>query len=320
MTSASRWQSVVEELFPRALRDRLVALRRALHAEPELAFQEHRTVERLHEALSSLGARDIRRVTETGLVLRIPGRDRSAPTVAIRGDIDALPIQEQTGLPYASLVPGVMHACGHDVHATWATGAAALLLAEPAHGDVVVLLQPAEETGNGAARMIEAGALDTVAMIFGGHVDRRFPVGQIVADSGPLAASADSFEIVLNGRGAHAARPHESVDPVVAAAALITTVQQIVARRLNPADAGVLTVATIHAGIASNVIPESARITGTIRAVRAEARALLRRELERITAGIAMAHDLAAAVEFSEGTPPLVNTDDATGFAREAVT
>ncbi|MEO5871471.1 MAG: amidohydrolase, partial [Gemmatimonadaceae bacterium] len=230
--SGSRWESAVEALFPHALRDRLVHLRRALHAEPELAFQEYRTAERLHEALSSFGGRDIKRVTETGLVLRIPGRDRSAPTVAIRGDIDALPIQEETGLAYASLVPGVMHACGHDVHATWATGAAALLLAEPAHGDVVVLLQPAEETGGGAARMIEAGALDTVAMIFGGHVDRRFRVGQIVADSGPLAASADAFEIVLNGRGAHAARPHESADPVVAAAALITTVQQIVSRRL----------------------------------------------------------------------------------------
>lgn len=321
MTDVARLNvpTALERLFPADLRDRLVALRRAIHADPELAFEEHRTAARLEEALRAFGVGDVRRVTETGLVARIPGRDRAAPAVAIRGDIDALPIGEATGLSYASRNAGVMHACGHDVHASWAVGAAALLLAEPAYGDVVVLLQPAEETGSGAARMIEAGALDGVAMIFGGHVDRSFAVGEVVADEGPLAASSDSFAIVLTGRGAHAARPHEGSDPIVGAAALVTALQQVVARRLHPAEAGVLTVATVHAGTATNVIPDEATLGGTIRAVSPATRALLRRELERVAAGIAAAHDLAAAVRFTDGTPPLLNAAEATAFARAAV-
>ena len=320
MSGPATWQGHVDVLFVTGMRERLLELRRTLHAEPELAFEEHRTAQRLHDALSALGALAIERVAGTGLVARIPGRDHGAPIVAVRGDIDALPIQEQTGLAYASRVPGIMHACGHDVHATWAIGAAALLLAHPAEGDVVVLLQPAEETGSGAARMIEAGALDGVAMIFGGHVDRQFRVGQIVADAGPLAASTDTFEIVLTGRGAHAARPHEAADPVVAAATMITTLQQVVARRMNPAEAGVITVGTIHAGFAANVIPETATMTGTIRAVRAETRALLKRELARVVTGIATTHDIATSVTFDEGTPPLVNSAQATTYARQAVT
>ena len=304
--------------FPTALRERLIELRRALHADPELAFAEHRTAGRLEEALVGLRGRDVRRVTETGLLLRIPGRNPKAPVIAIRGDIDALPIQEESGLPFASRTPGVMHACGHDVHATWAVGAAALLLEEPAEGDVVVLLQPAEESGGGAARMIEGGALDGVAMIFGGHVDRRFDVGQVVADAGPLAASADTFEIVVDGRGAHAARPHESRDPIIAAAAIVGALQQVVSRRVDPSDTAVLTVATIHAGSASNVIPERAALGGTIRAVRPATRALLRGELERVVAGVAAAHGVAASVTYSDDTPPVMNDATAAGIARAA--
>jgi amidohydrolase len=141
-------------------------------------------------------------VAGTGLVARVPGRDPTAPVVALRGDIDALPIVEDTGFPFSSETPGVMHACGHDVHAAWAVGAATLLAAAPAAGDVLVVLQPAEETGEGAAAVLASGALDDARAIFGAHVDRRFAVGQVVADAGPLAASADGFEIELVGRGA----------------------------------------------------------------------------------------------------------------------
>lgn len=301
------------------LAGRLVALRRALHAEPELSLAEERTARRLEAALRELGAADVRRVAGTGVLARVPGRGRGAPVVALRGDIDALPIHEETGLPYASRVPGVMHACGHDVHAAWAVGAAALLIGAPAEGDVVVLLQPAEETGRGALGMIEAGALDGVAMIFGGHVDRRFEVGQVVADPGPLAASADTFRIVLRGRGAHAARPHEGLDPIVGAASLVTALQTIVARRLDPATAGVLTVGRLKAGTAANVIPEAAELEGTVRGIAPATRALLVAELRRVAQGVASAHGLALELTIDEGTPPVVNDAGAAQIAREAI-
>jgi hippurate hydrolase len=304
--------------FEPALRASLVALRRAIHEDPELSFEEERTADKLERALASLQVTDVRRVARTGIIARVRGRDPSAPVVAIRGDIDALPVREETGLPFASRNDGVMHACGHDVHATWAVGAAALLARLPAHGDVVVVLQPAEETGRGAPAMIESGALEGVRAIFGGHVDRRFAVGQVVADDGPLAASADTFEIELVGQGAHAARPHESADPIVGAAALIGALQTIVSRRLNPANPGVVTIGTVHAGTASNVIPERAKLTGTIRAVDAGSRALMVEEVRRIAEATATVYRLEARVTLDLGTPPIVNPPEPTAWARRA--
>jgi amidohydrolase len=298
----------------------LVALRRTLHRHPELSWHEDATATRLEAALAQAGVTDVRRVARTGLIARIPGRVAGAPVTAVRGDIDALPIQEATGLPYASEVPGVMHACGHDIHATWAVGAAMLLARSPATGDTLVVLQPAEEVGEGARAILASGALDGVRAIFGGHVDRRFEVGQVVADAGPLAASADTFEIVLTGHGAHGARPHESADPVVGAAAIIGALQTIVSRRLAPAAPGVVTVGTIHAGTAPNVIPESATLTGTVRATDPDSRALLLGEVRRLAESIADAYRLRASVTLADGTPPLVNPADAAAWARSAVT
>lgn len=305
-------------LYPAALRDALLLLRRDLHQHPELAFAETRTAQVLERALASAAPVDVQRVAGTGVVARIRGRDPAAPAVAVRGDIDALPIQEDTGLPYASAHAGVMHACGHDVHATWAVGAAHLLALQPAAGDVLVVLQPAEETGAGAAAVLESGALDGVAAIFGAHVDRRFAIGQVVAQPGPLAAAADTFEITLTGRGAHGARPHESADPVVGAAALVSALQTIVARRVNPAIPAVVTVATIHAGTAPNVIPGSATLGGTLRAVDPQTRALLASELRQLAEGIAAAHGLTAAVTVHLGPPPIVNPEGPAAWAREA--
>jgi amidohydrolase len=309
----------IEALFPPPLRERLVELRRELHAHPELSFKEEETARRLSAALSEIEPVQLDRVAGTGVVARIRGRERDAPVVAVRGDIDALPIQEATGLPFASRNAGVMHACGHDVHASWAVGAAHLLAREPAIGDVLVVLQPAEETGSGALAILQSGALDGVAAIFGGHVDRRFAVGQVVADPGPLAASADTFEIVLHGQGAHAARPHEAADPIVGAGALVMALQTIVARRLNPASAGVVTVGSIHAGMASNVIPDRATLTGTLRAVEPEVRRLLHEEVRRITEGVAATHRLRAEVHLDLGTPPLINSPQPTDWARRGV-
>ncbi len=275
--------------FPQAEIAQLIALRRELHRHPELSWAEYATSDRLARIAESLGG-EVSRVANTGVVARFRGQDPHAPVVAVRGDIDALPIQEATGLDYMSAVPGVMHACGHDVHATWAIGAAMDLVRQPAHGDVLVVLQPAEEVGGGAAAILATGALDGVQAIFGGHVDRRFAVGQVVAESGPLAASADAFTITLTGRGAHGARPHESADPVVAAAAVITALQTIVARRIDPAVPAVCTVGSVHAGVASNVIPEEAVLTGTLRAMDAPTRRRLAEEVVRMATGVAEAY------------------------------
>jgi hippurate hydrolase len=306
-------------LVPAALAERLVALRHDLHRHPELAFEEERTATRLAEALAS-ATEPPSRVAGTGLVARVPGQDRRAPVVAIRGDIDALPITEETGAPFASQVPGVMHACGHDVHASWAVGAAHLLAARPARGDVLIVLQPAEEVGRGALAVLGSGALDGVRAIVGGHVDLRFELGQVVAEPGPLAASADSFAVELVGQGGHAARPHEARDPIVAAAALVTALQTIVARRLPPGEPAVVTVAMLQAGTADNVIPERARIAGTLRAVRPDTRTALEEELRRTAAGVAAAHGIEARVTVTRSTPPLVNPEPATAWARAAVT
>jgi hippurate hydrolase len=213
-----------------------------------------------------------------------------------------------------------MHACGHDVHATWAIGAAMDLVREPARGDVLVILQPAEEVGGGAAAILATGALDEVAAIFGGHVDRRFDVGQVVAESGALAASADSFTITLTGRGAHGARPHEGADPIVAAAAVITALQTIVARQLDPAAPAVCTIGSVHSGIASNVIPEEAVLTGTLRAMDATTRRRLGDEVIRLATGVASAYGVQARVMVDHGTPPIVNPAREAGWAQAAVT
>jgi hippurate hydrolase len=181
-----------------------------------------------------------------------------------------------------------------------------------------VVLQPAEEVGEGAKAILETGTLDDVKAIFGGHVDRRFPVGQVVADAGPLAASADMFEIELVGKGAHGARPHESADPIVGAAALVTALQTIVARRIDPAAAAVVTVGSIHSGTAPNVIPERAVLTGTLRATTPEIRATIGAEVRRIAESVAESYRLTARTTVNLGTPPIVNPPGGAAWAREA--
>jgi amidohydrolase len=305
-------------LFSVEEKESLIALRRDLHRHPELSWKEERTAGRLEAALRGLGITEVRRVAGTGVIARVPGRERGAPVVALRGDIDALPIQEATGLPYESEIPGVMHACGHDVHATWAVGAGMLLAKQSARGDVLVVLQPAEEMGNGAPAIIASGALDGVRAIFGGHVDRRFPVGQVVAQPGPLAAAADAFSIDVFGKGAHGARPHEGIDPIVAAAAIVTALQTIVSRRLDPGVAAIVTIGSIHGGSAPNVIPERVQLTGTLRAMVPDVRATLHREVTAIATAVAAAHGATVKVDIEKGPPPIVNPEREAGWAREA--
>ena len=307
-----------ERLFSAEMRQALIELRREIHRDPELSFQEERTASRLEAALRALRPREVARVARTGVVARIAGRESGAPVVAVRGDIDALPIQEETGLPFSSGNAGVMHACGHDVHATWAIGAAHLLSERPAAGDVLIVLQPAEEIAKGAEAVMASGALDGVGAIFGAHVDRRFSVGTVVAEAGPLAASADNFHIELVGSGAHAARPHEAHDPIIGAAALIGALQTIVSRRLDPSRAAVVTVGTINAGSAPNVIPDRAVLSGTIRATDPDTRRLLHEEVRRMAEGVAATHALEAQVRIELGPPPIVNPPGPAAWARTA--
>ncbi|MEO7104358.1 MAG: M20 family metallopeptidase [Gemmatimonadaceae bacterium] len=318
--SSSHVPSAVRGLYPADTVAQLSSLRRDLHRNPELSWKENRTVELLSTIVAGLGVSDLQRVANTGLVARVPGLDRSAPVVALRGDIDALPIQEDTGLHFASVNPGVMHACGHDVHATWAVAATQLLLRSPARGDVLVVFQPAEEVGEGARAILESGALDSVRAIFGGHVDRRFAVGQVVAQEGALAASTDTFRITITGAGSHGARPQESRDPIVGAAALVGALQTIVSRRLDPGMPGVVTVGSINGGTAANIIPDAVQLSGTIRATTVEARTLLTGEVRRMAEAIASTYGLTATVTLSGGTPPIVNPANAIGWARTAVT
>jgi len=302
------------------LRQALVRLRRDLHRHPELSFEEERTASRLLEELKPLHPVELDRVAGTGVVARLAGRDRQAPVVAIRGDIDALPIQEATGLDYASETRGVMHACGHDVHATWTIGAAHLLSEAPPDGDVLIILQPGEETGKGARAILDAGALDGTAAIFGAHVDQQYPIGKVVVQAGPIAAAADNFEIVLKGRGAHGARPHEAADPIVGAGALIGALQTIVSRALSPGTAGVISIGTLNGGSAPNIIPEEVRLSGTIRASDAETRNLLHDEVRRISDGIARTYRLDARTSIDLGPGPVVNSAGAASWAAAAVT
>lgn len=309
----------IASLFTDAERTLLLELRRSLHRRPELSWKETQTQARLREALLDIGITDIRETAGTGLVATIPGGSEHAPAVAIRGDIDALPIQEETGLPFTSMHAGVMHACGHDMHAAWAVGAGLLLAKQPAVGDVRILLQPAEELGEGAPRVLADGVLDGVRAIFGAHVDWRFSVGEVVATSGPLAASTDTFAITFHGKGGHGARPQDTHDPIVGMAAFVSDLQTIVSRRLDPALPGVVTVGMLHAGSAPNVIPESATCGGTIRATTPESRALLCAEVQRLANAVAAVHRLTATVQITQGTPPLMNGPQAAEWAQDAV-
>ena len=300
------------------LYDELVAVRRDLHQHPELSWEEHRTSDRVCGFLERHGVSFRSGVATTGVVAEIPGR-RPGPVVALRADLDALPVIEETGLPFASATRGRMHACGHDGHTTMLLGAAALLQRDaPLPVPVRLIFQPAEETGKGAMAMVDAGVMEGVAMIFGGHVDRHFPVGTIAVTDGAVNASSDRFLITITGRGGHAARPHETVDAVVVGSLLVMAIQTIVSREVNPAHPSVVTVGRFDAGTAGNVIASQARLEGTIRAQDEEVRRHLHESIRRIAASVGQLHGAGVEVDITEGTPALRNRPAGTAIAREA--
>lgn len=295
----------------------LQAHRRHLHAYPELSFQEVQTCAYIQEQLSVLGI-PFRVVATTGIVAHIGQGDRC---VALRADIDALPIEEQTGLPFASTVPGVMHACGHDTHTSMLLGAARLLK-EREHelgGVVKLLFQPGEEkTPGGASMMIAEGALQDPApeMIFGQHINPDAPAGTVEFVSGATMASADELYWTITGFGAHAAQPHKGRNPIMAATALVQHLQTLITQERNPLDAGVVTVTAIHAGHATNVIPDVVEMKGTLRSFKQEWRESAWEWLESHTQQIAALYGCTAFLRIEKGYPPLFNDANATTFAR----
>lgn len=301
-----------------ALFDRMVNLRRDLHRHPELSWKEHRTTGRLISELERLGLPS-QQPLETGIICEIEGPSH-VPVVAIRADIDALPIQEETDLPYASETPGVMHACGHDAHAAMLVGAAELLTQhrEGLPAPVRLIFQPAEETGSGARAMVEAGALEGVGAIFGGHVDRHYPTGTLVAVKGAVNASTDTFRISIRGQQGHAARPHETVDAVVVGSLIVMAVQTIVSREIDPTHPSVVSIGRFEAGSAENVIAGAAELSGTIRAQDPAVRKHLHRSIARICESVGHLHQASVELKTEEGTPPLVNRGPMVDVARRA--
>lgn len=302
---------------PEALFERVVEFRRELHRHPELGWEEIRTAERVESILDEIGIPH-RRLLGTGVVADVPG-PAGVPAVAIRADLDGLPIHEETGLGFASEIPGRMHACGHDGHTAIVLGAASLLAKEESlPAPVRIVFQPAEEIGDGAIRMMEAGAIDGVGMIFGGHLDRHYEPGTLIVTEGPVNASTDTFRIRLSGSGGHAARPHEAVDAVVAGSLMVMALQTIVSREINPDRPSVVTVGKFEAGEVSNAIASRATLEGTIRAQDAEVRDHLRRSVKRIAETTATLHGAALEYDLEEGTPMLYNRPGPTALARGA--
>jgi len=302
---------------PAAIYDRMVEIRRDLHRNPELSWKEERTAKRVVAELERLGLSCRTGVAGTGVVADIAGTEQG-PLIALRADMDALPVNEETGLSFSSEVAGVMHACGHDGHTSMLLGAAALLVAEPPLLPVRLIFQPAEEHAKGAPAMMKEGVLEGVAMIFGGHVDRHYLPGTIIVNEGPMNASTDLFQIEIRGQGGHGARPHEALDAVVVGSLLVTAIQTIVSREVNPAHPSVLTVGSFVAGKAPNVIADRATLGGTIRSQHPEVRAHLHRSLIRIGEAIGMLHGAEIDVVVELGTPVLSNTADMAELAREA--
>jgi hippurate hydrolase len=294
------------------------AIRRELHRCPEPCFEEHATGRVITRYLEQLGIPFRTGVAKTGIVSWIGKENDTLPCVALRADMDALPIEEKTGLPFASLNPGYMHACGHDGHMAMLLGAAALLKRHPLAGRVVLLFQPAEEGDGGARIMMEEGALEGVDAIFGGHIDRNYEVNQITVDPGLISAFTDEFRITIQGRGGHAAKPHETIDSIVVASQLVCCIQTLVSREINPAYPTVVTIGKISGGRASNVIAESAVLEGTIRNTHQATRQTVLSGLSRMAHAMEALNNVKVQVEMFPGYPPIINDETAAAIAREA--
>lgn len=303
--------------------EELTAIRRHLHAHPELSFEEKETAAFVAEKLESWGYAVTRNVGGHGVVAVLK-QGNGRRSIAIRADMDALPIAEATGLAYASTRPGTMHACGHDGHTTVLLGAAEYLArTRRFNGTVVLVFQPAEEAGkgSGAQAMIADGLFDRFPCdaIFGLHNHPGAPAGTFLTRAGPMMAASDTITIRIAGKGGHASRPHLTVDPVVVAANIVMALQTVVARNVDPTDTAVVTVGTIHGGTAVNVIPETAELGLSVRSFQPKTRVLLEQRIRDMATSIAAAHNATVTVECDHGYPVVLNSEAETAFATEVL-
>jgi amidohydrolase len=305
----------------RSLQPELVEVRRDLHRHPELGMQEHRTAGTVASRLQALGLEVRTGVGGTGVVGLLRGA-RSGPTIALRADMDALPIQDRKQVPYASVVPGVMHACGHDGHTAILLGTADLLSRhrDRLAGQVKFLFQPAEEGPGGALPMIEAGALEDphVDAVVGLHIIAEIPAGVVAVKYGGMSASSDGFELCVEGRGGHGAYPHQTVDAIAVAAQVVTALQTVVSRETDPVAPAVVTVGTIRGGYRGNVIADEVVMTGTVRLIDPDLRPVVAQRIERVVSGICAAMRATCRLKYNYGYPPVVNDDAVTALVESA--
>lgn len=298
----------------------LVDIRRDFHQYPELKYQERRTGEKISKLLEEWGIRVKRGLAETGVV-GIWESGREGPVIAMRADMDALPICEEGDRPYASKNPGVMHACGHDAHVSMLLGAARIIAnCRPLKkGTVKFVFQPAEEGGGGGLRMVQEGVLEDpkVDLVLAFHVFPTLRVGEVGVTTGPALASVDDFVVRIRGKGGHAAHPHMAKDPILAGASLVQEIQSIVSRGTDPLDSLVVSVTRFQAGTAFNVIPEEAELWGTVRALKEEVRAYAHTSLQEKVEGVAKAHGVEATLEVRKGYPVLENDPQVVSLVEE---
>lgn len=303
-----------------AMQDELTELRRDFHAHPEVLYEVHRTAGIVAEKLKAWGCDEVvTGIGRTGVVGVIRGRsNNSGKVIGLRADMDALPIQEETGLPYASTIPGRMHACGHDGHTTMLLGAARYL-AETRNfdGTVVLIFQPAEEGGAGAKAMIDDGLMDRwgIQEVYGLHNQPGLPVGSFALRPGPLMAASDRIYITIHGKGGHAAKPHCCIDPLLAGAHVVTALQSIVSRNVDPLESGVVSICMFHAGDTQNVIPATAKLTGTARSLQPHIRDLLEKRIIEVTKATAAMFGAEADVVYKRDYPVTRNHERETQFA-----
>lgn len=307
-------------LIDAQMQDDVIQWRRDLHANPELLYEVHRTAGFVAAKLEEFGCDEIvTGIGKTGVVGVINGKSNTTGRViGLRADMDALPIEEATGLPYASRNPGKMHACGHDGHTAMLLGASRQLAQTRSfNGKAIVIFQPAEEGGGGGKAMCDDGLMSRFCIqeIYAMHTEPGLPVGHFATASGPVGASADGFRITIQGKGAHGASPHASIDPLVVGANILLALQTIVSRNVPPRKSAVVTVGTLNGGTAGNVIPQTAEMGGTTRAFDPEVRDLLEQRVTAISEHVAQAYGAVATVRYRRMYPPTINHQRETAFA-----